>query len=91
MSVKIGILLIVWQNDDLLDLIVNFMMEQCLQELWDIGYIGVECGWCMFVDIEGLCKYLDEVELLFCGGWCLGNLMVNDLKVEIEVICQQVI
>lgn len=90
MSVKIGISPIAWQNDDLPDLTANFTMEQCLQESRDIGYIGVERGRRMPADTEGLRKYLDEAELSLCGGWCSGNLMVNDPKAEIEAIRQQV-
>lgn len=90
MSVKIGISPIAWQNDDLPDLTANFTMEQCLQESRDIGYTGVERGRLMPADTEGLRKYLDEAELSLCGGWCSGNLMVNDPKAEIEAIRQQV-
>ena len=90
MSVKIGISPIAWQNDDLPDLTANFTMEQCLQESQDIGYTGVERGRRMPADTEGLRKYLDEAELSLCGGWCSGNLMVNDPKAEIEAIRQQV-
>ena len=90
MSVKIGISPIAWQNDDLPDLTANFTMEQCLQESRDIGYTGVERGRRMPADTEGLRKYLDEAELSLCGGWCSGNLMVNDPKAEIEAIRQQV-
>jgi inosose dehydratase len=90
MSVKIGISPIAWQNDDLPDLTANFTMEQCLQESRDIGYTGVERGRRMPADTEGLRRYLDEAELSLCGGWCSGNLMVNDPKAEIEAIRQQV-
>ncbi|MBS0125442.1 myo-inosose-2 dehydratase [Thetidibacter halocola] len=90
MSVKIGISPIAWQNDDLPDLTAAFTMEQALRESVEIGYTGVERGQRMPHDTEGLRRYLDDAGIALCGGWCSGNLLVNDVKQEIEAVRQQV-
>ena len=90
MSVKIGISPIAWQNDDLPDLTAAYTMEQALRESRQIGYIGVERGQRMPHDTEGLRAYLEKYDIALCGGWCSGNLLVNDVKTEIAAIRQQV-
>jgi inosose dehydratase len=90
MSVKIGISPISWQNDDLPDLTAAYTMEQALREAREIGYTGVERGRRMPSDTEGLRRYLTANGLSLCGGWCSGNLLVNDVKTEIEAVRQQV-
>lgn len=90
MSVKIGISPISWQNDDLPDLTAAYTMEQALREAREIGYTGVERGRRMPADTEGLRSYLNANGLALCGGWCSGNLLVNDVKTEIEAVRQQV-
>lgn len=90
MSVKIGISPIAWQNDDLPDLTVAYTMEQALSEAREIGYTGVERGRRMPHETEALRAYLDANSLALCGGWCSGNLLVNDLKTEKAAVRQQV-
>lgn len=90
MSVKIGISPIAWQNDDLPDLTADYTMEQALKESREIGYIGVERGQRMPHDTEGLRAYLDTYDIALCGGWCSGNLLVNDVAQEIAAVRQQV-
>jgi inosose dehydratase len=90
MSVKIGISPISWQNDDLPDLTAAFTMEQALREAREIGYTGVERGRRMPADTDGLRSYLSANQLALCGGWCSGNLLVNDVKTEIEAVRAQV-
>ena len=90
MSVKIGISPISWQNDDLPDLTAAYTMEQALSEAREIGYTGVERGRRMPSDTAGLGAYLTANGLALCGGWCSGNLLVNDVKTEIEAVRQQV-
>ncbi len=90
MSVKIGISPIAWQNDDLPDLTAGYTMEQALQESRQIGYTGVERGQRMPQDTEGLRNYLDANDIALCGGWCSGNLLVNDLEAEKAAVRQQV-
>ncbi|MFN4204036.1 MAG: myo-inosose-2 dehydratase [Tabrizicola sp.] len=90
MSVKIGISPISWQNDDLPDLTAAYTMEQALSEAREIGYTGVERGRRMPADAEGLRSYLTANGLFLCGGWCSGNLLVNDVKTEIEAVRGQV-
>lgn len=41
-------------------------------------------------DTEGLRRYLDANGLVLCGGWCSGNLLVNDVETEMAAIRQQV-
>ena len=79
MSVKIGISPISWQNDDLPDLTAAYTMEQALSEAREIGYTGVERGRRMPSDTAGLGAYLTANGLSLCGGWCSGNLLVNDV------------
>jgi inosose dehydratase len=90
MSVHIGISPIAWQNDDLPDLTADFTMEQALKEAREISYTGVERGQRMPHDTEGLRRYLAANDLVLCGGWCSGNMLVNDVAAEIAAIRQQV-
>lgn len=90
MSVKIGISPIAWQNDDLPDLTADYTMEQALAEARKIGYVGVERGQRMPADTDGLKAYLDKYDIALCGGWCSGNLLVNDVETEIQAISGQV-
>ena len=90
MTVRIGISPISWQNDDLPDLTAAYTMEQALREAREIGYTGVERGRRMPADTEGLRTCLNANQLALCGGWCSGNLLVNDVKTEIEAVRQQV-
>lgn len=90
MSVKIGISPISWQNDDLPDLTAAYTMEQALREAREIGYTGVERGRRMPSDTVGLGTYLTANGLALCGGWCSGNLLVNDVKAEIAAVRAQV-
>ncbi len=90
MSVKIGISPISWQNDDRPDLTAAYTMEQALREAREIGYTGVERGRRMPSDTAGLGAYLTQNGLALCGGWCSGNLLVNDVKTEIEAVRSQV-
>ena len=90
MSVKIGISPIAWQNDDLPDLTAAYTMEQALREGREIGYTGVERGQRMPHDTEGLRAYLEDADIALCGGWCSGNLLVNDVATEREAVRQQV-
>jgi inosose dehydratase len=88
--IHIGISPIAWQNDDLPEMTAAFTMEQALEESAQIGFTGVERGRRMPHDTEGLRAYLDRYRLQLCGGWCSGNLLVNDVKTEIEAVRQQV-
>ncbi|MDU8911997.1 myo-inosose-2 dehydratase [Aestuariicoccus sp. MJ-SS9] len=90
MSVRIGVSLIAWQNDDLPDLTAAFTIEGAMEDAASIGYAGVERGRRMPADTEGLRAYLDRYGLALCGGWCSGNLMVNDLETEKAAIREQV-
>jgi inosose dehydratase len=90
MSVKIGISPIAWQNDDLPDLMADYTMEQALREAREIGYTGVERGRRMPHETEALRTYLDKYDIALCGGWCSGNLLVNDVETEKEAVRQQV-
>ena len=90
MAVKIGISPIAWQNDDLPDLTANYTMEQALREAREIGYTGVERGQRMPRDTEGLRAYLNASDLALCGGWCSGNMLVNDVAAECAAIRPQV-
>jgi inosose dehydratase len=90
MSVKIGISPIAWQNDDLPHMTADYTMEQALKEAREIGYIGVERGRRMPHETEGLRHYLETYDIALCGGWCSGNLLVNDVETERAAVQQQV-
>ncbi|MFZ3582774.1 myo-inosose-2 dehydratase [Loktanella sp. DJP18] len=90
MNVKIGISPIAWQNDDLPELTAAYTMEQALREARQIGFTGVERGQRMPQDTEGLRAYLEEADIALCGGWCSGNLLVQDVPAECAAIQQQV-
>ncbi|MBF9036165.1 myo-inosose-2 dehydratase [Rhodobacterales bacterium HKCCE2091] len=85
-----GISPIAWQNDDLPDITAGFTMEQALREAREIGYTGVERGQRMPQDTEGLRRYLDVAGIALCGGWCSGNLVVNDIATEKAAVAGQV-
>jgi inosose dehydratase len=88
--VKLGISLIAWQNDDLPELTAAYTTEGAMEDAARIGYSGVERGRRMPADTEGLRAYLDRYGVALCGGWCSGNLMVNDLATEQAAIREQV-
>lgn len=90
MSVKIGISLIAWQNDDLPELTKDYTTEGAMEDAAKIGYSGVERGRRMPADTEGLRDYLDRYGVSLCGGWCSGNLMVSPIEEEQAAIRQQV-
>jgi inosose dehydratase len=90
MAVKLGISLIAWQNDDLPELTADYTTEGAMEDAAAIGYAGVERGRRMPGDTDGLRAYLDRYGLALCGGWCSGNLMVNDLAAEKAAIAAQV-
>ncbi|KQI70266.1 myo-inosose-2 dehydratase [Loktanella sp. 3ANDIMAR09] len=90
MSVKIGISLIAWQNDDLPELTKDYTTEGAMQDAARIGYKGVERGRRMPADTDGLRAYLDTYGVVLCGGWCSGNLMVTTVAEEQAAIRQQV-
>jgi len=90
MAVRIGISLIAWQNDDLPELTKDFTTEGAMQDAARIGYSGVERGRRMPADTAGLRAYLDRYGVALCGGWCSGNLLVNDLETEKAAIAAQV-
>jgi inosose dehydratase len=90
MSVKIGISLIAWQNDDLPELTKDYTTEGAMEDAARIGYSGVERGRRMPADTDGLRAYLNRYGVALCGGWCSGNLMVNDLETEEAAIREQV-
>ena len=90
MSVKIGISPIAWQNDDLPELTADYTMDQALEEAREIGFTGVERGRRMPQETEALRAYLGRYDLALCGGWCSGNLLVNDVAAEKQAVRQQV-
>lgn len=90
MTVKVGISLIAWQNDDLPELTKDYTTEGAMEDAARIGYSGVERGRRMPADTEGLRAYLDEYGLSLCGGWCSGNLMVSSVAQEQKAIADQV-
>ncbi|MSU90735.1 myo-inosose-2 dehydratase [Rhodobacteraceae bacterium 2CG4] len=90
MSVKIGISLIAWQNDDLPDLTAAFTTEQAMEDAARIGYAGVERGRRMPADTDGLRAYLDRYGVALCGGWCSGSLMTATLEDEKAAVRRQV-
>ena len=90
MSVKIGISPIAWQNDDLPELTADYTMDQALEEAREIGFTGVERGRRMPQETEALRAYLGKYDLALCGGWCSGNLLVNDVAAEKQAVRQQV-
>ena len=90
MTIKIGISLIAWQNDDLPELTASYTTEGAMEDAARIGYAGVERGRRMPADTEGLRAYLDHYGVALCGGWCSGALMVNDVETEKQAISQQV-
>ena len=90
MSIRIGISLIAWQNDDLPDLTKDFTTEGAMKDAARIGYAGVERGRRMPAETEGLRAYLEKYGVALCGGWCSGNLMVASVEEEKAAIRQQV-
>ncbi|WP_010140852.1 myo-inosose-2 dehydratase [Oceanicola sp. S124] len=90
MAIRIGISPISWQNDDLPELTAQYTMDQALREARGIGYRGVERGRQMPEGTEALRGYLDQHDLALCGGWCSGNLLVNDVETEWQAIRGQV-
>ncbi|EAR51106.1 MocC-like protein (rhizopine catabolism), myo-inositol catabolism iolE-like protein [Oceanicola granulosus HTCC2516] len=82
MSVKIGVSLIAWQNDDLPELTAAYTTEGAMEDAARIGYAGVERGRRMPADTDGLRAYLDRYGVALCGGWFSGSLMAQDAAAE---------
>ena len=68
MSVKIGISLITWQNDDQPNLTTAYTTKGAMEDAGRIGYAGVERDRGMPAATEG-CAYLDRHGVSLCGGW----------------------
>lgn len=80
MTVKIGISPVSWQNDGLPDLTAACTMDEGLRGARAIGNTGVGRGRPMPADTEGLGDGRAANGLFPYGGWCSGNLLVDDVK-----------
>lgn len=90
MTVKVGISLIAWQNDDLPDLTKEYTTEGAMEDAAEIGYHGVERGRRMPAGTKSLRAYLDRYGVSLCGGWCSGSLLVSSVEEEKDSIALQV-
>ena len=89
-DIKLGISPIGWSNDDLLELGGDTPLETFLKEAREIGFSGVELGNKFPKDKKDLKAVLQEYDLELAGGWFSGNLLVNSLMEEQEILAREI-
>jgi inosose dehydratase len=89
MSVKLGIAPIAWSNDDFPELGGDTPLEQCLSEVNEAGFSGIESGGKFPKKSDELIPLLEKYKLKLCSGWYGANLRKNSVKEEIDAIQEQ--
>ena len=89
MSVKLGIAPIAWSNDDMPELGGDTPLEQCLSEVNEAGFSGIESGGKFPKKSDELIPLLEKYKLKLCSGWYGANLRKNSVKEEIDAIQEQ--
>jgi len=89
MSIKIGVSLIAWSNDDFPELGGDTTLEQCLKETNEIGFSGIEAGGKFPKNSNELIPKLEKENLKLCSGWYGANLLKNTVKEEMLIMKKQ--
>ena len=89
MYIKLGIAPIAWSNDDFPELGGDTPLEQCLSEVNEAGFSGIESGGKFPKKSDELIPLLEKYKLKLCSGWYGANLRKNSVKEEIDAIQEQ--
>src|SRR6056297_2707517 len=89
MKARLGISPIAWWNDDLVELSDDVSLDECLRQVADAGYTGVETGRRFPRDPAELGPVLARHGLAICGGWHSGLLADGDIEAEKDRIADQ--
>ena len=90
MQAKLGISPIAWWNDDLPELSDDVSLDECLRQVAEAGYTGVETGRRFPLDAGRMGAALAPHGLTVCGGWFSGLLLDGDLEAEKDRIAPMI-
>lgn len=82
LTARLGIAPIGWSNDDLPQLGGDTLLETCLRESREAGYLGVETGGKFPRSSAQLAPLLAEHGLQLASGWYSGKLLDSDIDSE---------
>ena len=82
--IRYGVSPIAWSNDDMPSLGGATTLNECLADIRDVGFEGVELGGKFPREAGRLREMLSQYELALIGGWYSTNLLRQSEKAEIE-------
>ncbi len=88
-AAKLGISPIAWWNDDLEELSDDVSLEECLSQVSEAGFTGIETGRRFPMTMAALGPVLDRYAISVCGGWFSGRLLDGDIEAEKDRIAEQ--
>ncbi len=83
MAIKIGANPLCWMNTDFPHLGEGISVEQCLSEIADIGYVGVEMEDPFLAVLDELPEMLKEYQLSCIGKWHSTKIFENTMEEEL--------
>lgn len=89
MTAKLGMAPIGWLNGDRPEISAHITVDQCLSEVRECGFIGVELCAGMPTTAEALKAKLDQHGLALISGWYGAELSVRSVAQEKEAIADQ--
>ena len=88
-AARLGISPIAWWNDDLEELSDDVSLEECLRQVSEAGFAGIETGRRFPMTMKELGPVLDRFAVRVCGGWFSGLLLDGDIEAEKDRIAEQ--
>jgi inosose dehydratase len=85
-TIRFGVSPIAWINDDMPELGGDTPVESVLDDIRDVGFVGVELGGKFPRDPNALRELLVRYSLDLVGGWYSSNLLEHDADFEIEAM-----
>ena len=89
MKAQLGIAPIAWWNDDLEELSDDVSLEECLRQVSEAGYTGMETGRRFPMDPDVLGTVIAKYGISVCGGWFSGELLTGDIEREKNRVDEQ--
>jgi inosose dehydratase len=86
LTIRFGVSPIAWINDDMPELGGDTPVESVLEDIRDIGFVGVELGGKFPRDPRSLRELLGRYRLDLVAGWYSSNLLVRDAEAETEAM-----
>ncbi len=84
MTARLGMAPIGWMNGDKPEISAHISVDQCLSEVHDCGYVGVELCARMPTTADELGPLLDKYDLKLISGWYGAELSRRSVEEEIE-------